>query len=245
MSPLAWTLATLLMLYLVVVEPVWGTWEYRRLKERRSSDEHALLRVYHLAVVVEWAWVAYLSLVVAVAGVAVEQLVAPPAGLVVADAIVSIAPGLIGGLAIGLVATAVVARRAKPGETTTGVGDFAALLPATSQERRWSAIVAMTAGICEELVFRGFVIYYLVNLVPQADALVVIALAAAVFSVAHAYQGLAGVAATFALGLAFGMIYVATGSLVPGMVLHALTDLRALLFAPRANQPVSQARPPG
>lgn len=244
MSAVAWTLSTLLVLYLLFVEPLWGAREYRGLKERRSIDPGALLRLYHLTVAVEWAWVAWLGLVVLAGGVAVDRLVTPPEGLVVPEAISSIGPGLVVGLAVALVVGAVVARRAKPGQEPPSVSQFAALLPVTRRERRWFAAVAVTAGTCEELVFRGFATFYLASLFPDLQVIMLVVLAAVMFGTAHAYQGPAGVAATFALGLAFGTIYLATGSLVPGMVLHALIDLRALLLARPADQHLTE-RPAG
>jgi membrane protease YdiL (CAAX protease family) len=51
------------------------------------------------------------------------------------------------------------------------------------------------------------------------------------FGLAHAGQGVKGVLATAAMGLLFGWLYVASGTLLLPMVLHALVDLRALAVA--------------
>lgn len=105
-----------------------------------------------------------------------------------------------------------------------------ALLPGTREERWLFAAVSITAGICEELVFRGLVPAYFDKLVPDAPML---GAAASVlgFGFAHLYQGVRGVVIATLLGLALLCISVATGSIVSAMVLHAANDLRILALA--------------
>ena len=42
------------------------------------------------------------------------------------------------------------------------------------------------------------------------------------------------------MGAVLGLLVVATGSLLPAVVLHAVPDLRALLVAPRAAAPAER-----
>ena len=158
-------------------QPFWGRREYQRVTTRSPTDQHALLRLYHLTVTVKWVWLGYLGIVVLVAGVAVTRLVTPPPGLVLPEAVARIGTGVVVGLAVG----AVVSRRSTPGELRRTSGDFDALLPVTGRARRWFAASAVTAGVCEEVVFRGFFFFYLSTLLPQAGPLAVVALGAAVF----------------------------------------------------------------
>jgi membrane protease YdiL (CAAX protease family) len=104
----------------------------------------------------------------------------------------------------------------------------AALLPRTPAERRAFAGLAVTAGICEELLYRGFGLAALRWVAPGAGHAELIGLTAAAFGLAHLYQGAAGLALTALAGAYFAWIAIATGSLVPVMVLHALLDLRIL-----------------
>lgn len=64
--------------------------------------------------------------------------------------------------------------------------DVSLALPHTQQERGWFAAVSVTAGICEELVYRGFLIW---ALQPWAGAWGAAAVSLAGFTFAHAYQG--------------------------------------------------------
>jgi membrane protease YdiL (CAAX protease family) len=105
---------------------------------------------------------------------------------------------------------------------------FVALLPATAQEKRVFAGLAITAGICEELLFRGFGIAYVRWLWPGASDAALIALTAASFGLVHLYQGARGVVLTTLVGAYLASVTVSAGSLLPAMVMHALLDLRVL-----------------
>jgi membrane protease YdiL (CAAX protease family) len=102
------------------------------------------------------------------------------------------------------------------------------LLPHTRAEMRRFGLVSLTAGICEELLFRGLVLWYLASLIPPAAALLV---GAALFGMAHAYQGTKGVLQTGLIGLGLVALYVVSGSLWVPMVLHAFVDVNSGLIA--------------
>lgn len=100
------------------------------------------------------------------------------------------------------------------------------LLPRTATDIALFAAVSVTAGICEEVLFRGFLFHYLEaswNLSPQTTLL----LGSALFGLAHAGQGPRGMALTGIAGLVLGGLYLATGNLLAPIVLHILIDLRA------------------
>ena len=104
--------------------------------------------------------------------------------------------------------------RARLGSTTPLMPRDDAELPA------WLA-VSLTAGFCEELLFRGFLVCVLqpvTGLWPAA------AIAVAAFAAGHAYQGASGLVRTGAAGAAFMALFLVTRSLWPGIVLHAALD---------------------
>lgn len=102
----------------------------------------------------------------------------------------------------------------------------------------------MTAGITEELVYRAFALTVLLAVLPGGHwpALLV---AAALFGLGHAYQGRTGMLVTALLAVGLGRLYLDTGSLLPGMVVHALIDLRVLLLsaAPDPGRTSAPAQP--
>jgi membrane protease YdiL (CAAX protease family) len=111
--------------------------------------------------------------------------------------------------------------------------DFGALIPVTSRERALFVLVALSAGVCEEIVYRGWLLDALHHVVGlSGGALVVVA--AVGFGLGHYYQGLVGMLVTGVLGLVFCGLYVASGTLLIPIVLHALIDLRVALVPPPA-----------
>lgn len=140
--------------------------------------------------------------------------------------------GLLAGAGVGLVVSAVVARRG----AARVVGDVDVLIPRTAAERRWFAAVAVTAGITEEVVYRALALTVLLALLPGGRWPALVA-AAVLFGLGHAYQGTAGVLLTAGLALGMGLLYLDTGSLLPGMALHAALDLRVLLLPVPSKEP--------
>jgi len=105
------------------------------------------------------------------------------------------------------------------------------LLPQSPLESGPYAALAVTAGVCEEFVYRGFVIAALAR--TGMAMWIVLLLSSVLFGLAHAYQGRSGIIGTTLMGLAFGLGRVVMLSLVPAMVWHACVDLVAGVAGPR------------
>lgn len=83
--------------------------------------------------------------------------------------------------------------------------------------------LALTAGICEEVLFRGFLLWYLTPVLGVVGAVVA---GAVVFGLGHAYQGKAGVMKTGIVGLLAGVFATLGGTLLWPIILHAAIDLQ-------------------
>lgn len=88
-------------------------------------------------------------------------------------------------------------------------------------------LMCVSAGICEEIVFRGFLVNFFKSVFtgfpsPAAWALITPSL---IFAVAHYYQGIKAVFKILVLSMLFGLIFWITGSLYIVMLLHFLIDL--------------------
>jgi membrane protease YdiL (CAAX protease family) len=77
--------------------------------------------------------------------------------------------------------------------------------------------------VCEEILYRGYLGFYLGRFMPLPLVAVV---ASVFFGLAHLYQG-SNAWRTLIAGALLWATYLATGSIVPGMVLHALIDVRS------------------
>lgn len=111
------------------------------------------------------------------------------------------------------------------------------LIPRTPRERLLAVVlVAPTAAICEELLYRGFLFPRLLDWSDSITwALVVSSLG---FGLAHAYQGVHGMVRSALLGVLLTVPLVRTGSLYPSIASHFLIDAVALVWlGPRFVQP--------
>lgn len=222
-------LAILLAAYAVFGEPLLGRWFYARLKREREQDRGALLRFYRLTLSIEWAWTAVVGIIVGVApGLSGASVgLALPGGRHLPQAL-----GFTGALVVSVAVSSVILhQRAVAGKSVPGQGAVLALLPRTSAERRLAVAVSMTAGICEEVLYRGLLIALAVDLLGLSVWGAAI-LAVAIIAVAHVYQGLSGMLGTGLLGAVLAALYVTTGSLLLPIIVHALIDLRGLVLVP-------------
>jgi uncharacterized protein len=108
-----------------------------------------------------------------------------------------------------------------------------ALLPRTAGERRLFTLVGLTAGVCEEWLYRAFFLAVVAALAGGPPEWVLVAVAAVAFGLAHAYQGIGGIVLTGVLGGILAALYLSTGSLLLPVLLHAVVDLRFLLVPTR------------
>jgi len=126
-----------------------------------------------------------------------------------------------------IVLTVVVGRTADELPT---IGDVTALIPRTRGELRWGAALALQAGVIEELLFRLALPALIAGV--TGSALAGFALSCVLFGALHLYQRLPGVIAATLLAVVFTLLYLATGTIVVPIVLHALIDLRSLVLLP-------------
>jgi CAAX protease family protein len=87
-------------------------------------------------------------------------------------------------------------------------------------------LICLAAPFSEELCFRGMLFGGLRERLPMVPAALIAGL---VFGLLHAFTGLSAVPPLAILGVIFCLLYEKTGSIVPGMMLHALNNCVALL----------------
>ena len=100
---------------------------------------------------------------------------------------------------------------------------IATLLPQGPVEVLLWILVSISAGICEELVFRGYLQKQLSQL--TGSGVVAVAGQAIVFGIGHAYQGTKQVVVIIVLGALYGFLALWRKSLRPGMFAHAWSDI--------------------
>jgi len=229
MDVIAGILATLLVLLFVCVQPFRGRRRYLALVEALKTDPGARRKFYARGIALQWV-------VVAVIGVIGAILARSPTSIGLTWHLRSSGLGataLVDAVAVvvGILISIPIVLRAGPGlvaRLRRQAAGFAALLPRSATERRWFAAVAVTAGFCEEVIYRGFGVTYVRWLFPSSGTIAVVVVIGAAFGLAHLYQGPRNVVVTGLLGAFLTWITLVTGSLAPAIVIHTIIDLRVL-----------------
>lgn len=213
---------------IVLIFPLGGWWAYRRFLARLARDgEAALVREYKLTLL----WLLGLgvgSMLVWLAGgrdlaaLGLAPVLLEPEHEFVVALVIGGAAALLLRPLLALISERVAAALRKQFDS------LAAFLPKTREQLAWGLVVALAAGLFEEIAYRGFLIYYFQHWLNNWAA---IAASSALFGLAHIYQGKLGVLATAGLGALFGYMFVATGSLMLPVLLHAAVDVSAMVTA--------------
>ena len=95
------------------------------------------------------------------------------------------------------------------------------------------ALIAVLAGVGEEMLFRGVIQAAIVG---RFGWLVGLTAASVLFGLAHALSATYAVLAGL-IGAYFGGLCLVTGDLLPAIVAHALYDFLALVFLVRVSRP--------
>jgi membrane protease YdiL (CAAX protease family) len=224
----AWAIVVATMAQLVLLA-VRGHRAFRRLSAARPADPGALVAFYRRNVLRKVTLLLPFALLLVVPGPRPAQLgLAWPHGPSAGYGV-----GLFAYLAVFTLASALWYRRAAlRGEAVPRPRRLDVLVATTPAERRWACAVSVSAGVCEELVFRGMLIAAGIALgwSPTVATLV----SGALFGLVHLYQGWPGALLATALGLMMALLYVPTGSLLLPIALHVLIDLRGLVITPVA-----------
>ena len=221
----------LLALFLIVGAPILDHYDMKKLKA--STDPKLKLHFYQKTIVALWLLTA-----VACAAVGFRPLFTISPG---AEGISWLSTGswvrilvvlVIGALLVVILLPAVQAIWSEKirARFTKAIQFLDFIMPMTPKERRWFVPLCVTAGVCEEILCRGFLLHYFHTFPFHLELIFTLVLSSAIFGMGHLYQGVAGVIQTAVMGFIFGLIFFLTGTLLVPIVLHALIDLRVLLL---------------
>jgi membrane protease YdiL (CAAX protease family) len=97
------------------------------------------------------------------------------------------------------------------------------LLPQTSTEIAWWIVLSLTAGVCEEAIFRGYLQKQFISIFRNVPAGILCS--AVLFGAAHGYQGLWRAVLIGISGVILGTAAYWRKSTRPGMIAHVAQDL--------------------
>ncbi|HYP43199.1 MAG TPA: type II CAAX endopeptidase family protein [Candidatus Nitrosocosmicus sp.] len=212
---------------LVIGWTVWGIFAYKELKTAlKKGEREALLREYKITILGE-----IIGGLIAFGAIGHEVFKPSDTfGIRFGE----MGNGVIAAAAIALLLSLIIVPLlAKLGKNVI-VGDIEVLLPRTKNEKLWFILVALSAGVCEELIFRGYALRLFESI--GFSGLPLLIVTAVVFGLVHIYQGFLGAIMTAVMGVLFTLIYIQTGSLWWAIAAHIFIDLRVLLIVAFAKK---------
>lgn len=241
-----------LVVALITYDVVWGMRSHRAFLEAMRTAPEYRKEAVRTRFLYQWAWQPWVLTLAALALVTLSpSLRFADVGLRLPSLgeVDGFARGLLIGAGVGLfgavIAPVVIAWRqhgdrdegAAPSETAHVNANVDPMLPTGRSDRRAWLLLSATAGITEEIMYRGVVLLTLSALLPAFDPLLICLVAVLLFGSAHAYQGWAGFATTSVVAVLFLGLYLGTASLLPGMVLHFAMDARGAVAKPKEAVP--------
>ena len=214
----------ILVAILFIVTPVLSVTDYRKLKSQLNAGK-STARLFLYRSWIAWSWGLTLAVVALwlVYKRSIPQLgfgLETGRGFWIGLAITVVVCGLAAVQAIGLRRDPEKLRAA-----ASQVERVQAMIPRTSQEAREFSALSITAGICEEILYRGYLMFYITSTMAIEGMWLAALLSSLAFGLVHAYQGPKGVLKTGLIGLAMAGLYLLTGSIWLLIVLHAVIDL--------------------
>lgn len=118
-------------------------------------------------------------------------------------------------------------RQRRPKTIQEGNEGASVILPANRIEFAHFIFLSLAAGLGEEVIFRGFLMHYLVFWFGHtpADILAAAFVSSLLFAYLHGYQGWPAMVKIFFLAILFAAIFIVTRSLWPVIFLHTLIDI--------------------
>lgn len=217
----------LVFLFLGVVIPWRGHVRLKKLLALPSVDIKEKLALYAVTIGFQWLLAGVVGWRALARGLRIADLGLSPVGLI------PVVAGLIGGMAIGGLQWLNLRRiGTMEGPAPDLLRKLAnRLLPVSFLEYLPYSALSITAGVCEEFLYRGFALAAMSRSGTPVWLSVVVT--SILFGLAHAYQGRAGILSTGLFGVLLALGRLGFGSLVPAMMWHAGLDLAAGAAAPR------------
>jgi uncharacterized protein len=187
-----------------------------------NLEEFGRIPIYLLGLASMWCLVAYAVMGVRRGAVSVRQLIDASAWSLrrwLLYALIAIAMFL-AWVACG----AILGRFLRPGPEE--IRNILVLLPKGTAEKALWIVLSLSAGFCEEFVYRGYLLRRFHELTGYLS--IGLVLQAVFYGIAHAALPWQIVLLVTCLGLLFGSVAAWKQTLVPGMLMHAALDLLAL-----------------
>lgn len=109
-------------------------------------------------------------------------------------------------------------------------GEISFLLPESLSGKLIWVLMSFTAGMCEEVIFRGYLMTRLRLLFKSKNWFWPVIISSLAFAFPHLYQGTGNVIIIFLIGILFALTFIRTRSLWPCVLAHFFLDFLALFI---------------
>ncbi|WP_078553834.1 CPBP family intramembrane glutamic endopeptidase [Bacillus alkalicellulosilyticus] len=219
---------TFFLLFIVIGYPIWDYYYMKKVKK----DGVNKWRLYGTIISTQWLAVLVLWLYWTMTNRSFSSLFVyePPIIQLDKSVMIGLAVSMILGVVIGA-GILLSSKNRRPNLKSPPDNSLDFLLPKTMGERVLFLFVAITAGFCEELIFRGVMVYYFSHLPFELSVFAIGLITSIFFGIVHLYQGWKGVLLTGYLGGVFYFLFVGSGSLWVPIIFHFLIDVK-FVFLP-------------
>jgi uncharacterized protein len=222
-----WDFALILLFFATAV-PLLGRRRIRQLMRVPETTKRDRLTLYASTVAFQWFATAVVLWRITARDIPLASL-----GLAIPNPILTAVVSVV--LAALVLTNQLVSLRrlaTHPPDAQGGIAQIALkIFPQDSSERLAFFVVVVTVAICEEVIFRGFAQRVFEDWSGGFVAVGIVG-SAAIFGVAHLYQGRRGLITTFIVGLLFAAVRGWTGSLLAPLIAHFVADITAGMLAP-------------
>lgn len=226
---------SLFIVCLVIYEAVYGTFDYQKFKRKVQHDPRARVRYYKKVMLSLWIQAFLILGVTAIGPNSLHDIGLKGISIntsTLGPWVTYIAFGLAGMYLISLIYYLIGYKVSKKirneivnvKKSEFEKSSFKDILPKSKEDKKVWTYVSWTAGLTEELIYRGFLLFALTQLFPNLSIWAILVLASVFFGLAHTYQGYLNVIKTSVFGVIFAILYIGLGSIYPLIIVHFLID---------------------
>lgn len=220
----------ILLIFIGVCSPILGYVEYRKLKKEVAESGNRKLKYYYDQII--WSWIPVIIILLllplsdmSLGDIGIRQIdihVSSFSNWIIYPSIMLFLLYFLYNVYCIIVLKFSRITRIKSSERLPK--GYSTFFPVTKREKKVWDVVAISAGITEELIYRGYLFCALLLIFPNLPVFVVLLFSTFIFGLGHIYQGKEVIKPTI-LGLIFGYYYIVFNSVLPIIMIHIAQDL--------------------
>jgi membrane protease YdiL (CAAX protease family) len=221
----------ILIVITTIIYPISGYYEMRKLKKSfAEGDKHKKVKYYYNNIFWSWIPILLILIMLPISGVKMDSIgfkwidlqTSSISKWIVFPSIVIYFLYLLYNIYSIIIFKYDKESRVKAAKGITN--DFKWIFPITRKEKRVWTQLAITAGITEEILYRGYLFYSLAIIFPNLSLIQILFIVTLIFGIGHIYLGKEAIKSTL-IGFFLGIFYIVFNSIIPVIIVHIAQDL--------------------